>query len=345
MLHQAKSLHLEGFFLCLKSTRIAINAQILFNSYMIRKRLAFKGGSSNVLARTITSTKFIVSIATVLLAAIFVAWQYHNVTNPDRLFWGSVNNSLQTMSYTRHSTIKQGQQSVDQVIATTAEPKQRVFGDTVFTQTGVDSATAKTENIGTPVYDYVRYTSIVTGAQGERDGKPLDFSSVLNIWGKTQPDDTSITQGQLYNQSVLGVFPTGNLTAAQRHSLVKHMKDNKAYSYKVVETRHSGLFRRPTYTFSVTVNPVPYITAIQEFAKETGLTHLDGINPSDYEQASQLFFSVSIDGWSHQVTQTAQSAGSKTEDISGRNLRKELPAPPKDAISVDELQAQLQSIE
>lgn len=312
---------------------------------MIRKRVASEGGSSNVLVRTITSTKFIVSVALVLLAGAAIAWQYHNVTNPDRLFWGAVNNSLQTTSYTRHSTIKEGPQSVDQIISTTTEPKQRVFGDTEFTQTGVDSTTARTENIGTPVYDYVRYTSIVTAAKGERDGKPLDFSSILHTWGGTNPADTSVTQGQLYNQAVLGVIPIGNLTAAQRHDLVKLMKDQKAYNYKVVETNRSGIFRRPTYVMTVTVNPVPYITAIQQFAKEVGMTHLEGINPADYKDAEQLLFTVSIDGWSHQVVQTAQSAGSRTENISGRNLRKQLPDAPKNTISVDELQSRLQSIQ
>ena len=296
------------------------------------------------LVRLITSVRFITIFAIVIVAGTFAAWQYHNTTNASRVFWGMVDNNLQTTAYTRHTVQSSGSQSVDQVLQTTTEPTQKVFSETVFRQTGVDSATALTENIGTPTNDYVRYTGINT-SQKNSAGQSLDFSKVLNIWGNTPPEETGSTTGQLYNQAALGIIPTGNVSAAQRKAIIKIMKEQGAYDFTVASTKRSLPFGRPTYTFQVTVNPEAYITALQLFAKDVGLNHLEGINPADYKDAQKLSFIVSIDGWTHQMTQTSQGEGAKTEDISGRNLRKVLPKTPTDTIPVDELQSRLQSIQ
>lgn len=285
----------------------------------------------------VMSPKFIISLAVVIILSTFGIWQYHNSTNADRVFWGMVNENLQTSSYSRHTYQKSGAQSVDQVFQTATSPQNTVFSRTVFTQTGVDSATAVTENIGTPKADYVRYISVDTGQK-------QNFSSVLGIWGESE-DGTGLTQGQIYNQSVLAVAPIGNLTAAQRRAIIKTMHDTNAYEYRIIETTHSLPFYRPNHKIMVTVSPVGYVTALKQYAEYTGLNHLKDINPQDYAEAAKISFTIAVDGWTHQMTQTTQGGGGKTEFISGQNMRRNLPAAPKDAISVDELQTKLQLIQ
>lgn len=296
-----------------------------------------QGGFVSKMGSAIISPKFIISVGIVLVLSTFGVWQYHRTTNQDRVFWGMVNSNLQISNYSRHTYQKSGAQSVDQVFETATSPQNIVFSKTVFTQTGVDSATAVTENIGTPTADYVRYTSVETAQK-------QDFSSVLGLWGKTEAE-SGTTQGQIYNQSVLGVTPIGSLSSSERRALIKIMKDTKAYEYRVVETKHSFPFYRPTHTMMVTVNPVGYITALKKYAEITGLNHLKDVNPDEYAQSAKLSFTVSIDGWTHQMTETSQSSGGKREVISGINMRKTLPVEPKDAISVDELQSKLQLIQ
>lgn len=296
------------------------------------------GTTVSKLTSVVTSIKFIVIIAALLLIGTFSAWQYHNSTNVDRVFWGMVDDSLQTSSYSRHTQQKSGAQSVDQIFETATSPQHKLFSETVFTQTGADSAVAVTENIGTPSTDYVRYTSIETAQN-------LDFSSVLNVWGITEPQVPGQTSGQLYNQAVLGIIPVGNLDSAQRRIITDIMKESNAYSYTLVETNKSLLFGRPTYTMQVTVNPVGYITALKQFASFVGLNHLEEVNPDEYAQAQKISFTVSIDGWTHQMVATSQGGGSKTEQITGRNIRKTLPAAPDQTIPVDDLQSKLQSIQ
>ena len=293
---------------------------------------------SERLLRTVTSIKFIVSIAIIALLATFIAWQYHNSTNIDRVFWGMVDNSLQTSAYTRHTQQKSGAQSVDQVFETATSPQHRVFSETIFTQTGADSAKAITENIGTTTHGYVRYVSVIT-AQG------LNFSSILDKWGVSEPEVKGKTTGQLYNQAVLGVIPVGNLTTEQRREVTKIMKEKKAYSYELVETKRSLPFGRPTYTLQVTVSPVGYISALKAYASYVGLNHLEDVKPEEFADADKLSFIVEVDGLTHQMVATSQNQGAKTEVISGRNFRKTLPSAPRETIPVEDLQAQLQSIE
>jgi hypothetical protein len=318
--------------------QIAPKTRIRFNTYMKKILEGMRqGGFVSKIGSLTTSPKFIISLAIVIILSTFGVWQYHNATDPDRIFWGMVNENMQTSSYSRHTYQKSGAQSVDQIFQTATSPQNIVFSKTVFTQTGVDSATAVTENIGTPTADYVRYTSVDTADK-------QDFSNVIGLWGETA-NESGQTQGQVYNQSVLGVVPIGNLTSSQRRELIKIMHDKGAYEYRIVETTHSLPFYRPTHKMSVTVNPVGYITALKQYAQYVGLNHLQDVNPEEYAKAAKLSFTVSVDGWTHQMTQINQGSGGKSEFISGQNLRKKLPGVPKDAISVDELQTKLQLVQ
>ncbi len=304
----------------------------------MKKQLQGKqGGFVSKVRSVVTSTKFIVTVAALVVIGTYGAWQYHNTSNVDRVFWGMVDNNMQTSAYVRHTQQKSGGQSVDQIFATATSPQHKLFSDTIFTQTGVDSATAVTENIGTPTADYVRYTSIETA-------KNLDFKDVLGIWGITGPQEPGRTTGQLYNQAVLGIIPTGNVSAEKRREIVKIMHEKNAYTYTITETKRSLFFGRPTYTMRVIVNPVGYITALKQFASVVGLNHLDGINPEEYAEAQKLSFEVTVDGWTHQMTANTQGDG-RSEAINGRNIKKKLPETPTDTIPVDELQQKLQSVE
>jgi hypothetical protein len=303
---------------------------------MKMKLEGIRGDFVSKLRSIVTSTKFIVTMAVLVIVGTFGAWQYYNTTDLDRVFWGTVDNNMQTSAYTRHTQQKSGGQSIDQVFETATSPQHILFSDTVFAQTGVDSVTAVTENIGTPSNDYVRYTSIETA-------KNLDFKNILGVWGVTESQVTGQTSGQLYNQAVLGILPTGNLPADQRREIIKIMRENNAYTYTLVETKRSLPFGRPTYNLRVTVNPVGYITALKQFARYIGLNHLEQVNPEEYAQAQKLSFGVSIDGWTHQITATDQ--GGKTETITGRNSKKQLPAVPEESIPVDQLQQQLNSVQ
>ena len=310
----------------------------------MKKLFGNKSEKTNRVIQKITSVKFVTSFAVVILAVACGLWQYHNVTSQDRIFWGMIDNSLQTSSFSKTSTIQSGGQSALQVTDVFTSPKQEVYSRTHYSQSGADEADATTENIGTPYRDYVRYTEINT-TQKNTQGKPFDFSNIVNIWGASPDQGKKDTTGQLFNQSVLGVLPTGNLTAAQRKQLIKLMKDNKAYSYKMHKTSSQFLLSRPSYSFTVTVSPPAYITVLKQFAKDIGLNQLESIDPQEYKDSAEMQFEVTVDGWSHQVIEVTQTASNKKESISAQNVRKQLPTPPTKSIDIEDLQTRLQSVE
>jgi hypothetical protein len=294
-------------------------------------------------AKKFATVRGIVTLAVVILVVAFGLWQYHNDTNKDKVFWGAVNNSLQTSSYSKHSTTKSGGQSADQVTDIYLTPKQGVFSRTHYVQTGVDEAEATTENIGTPYADYVRYTNITT-SQKNTTGKPYDFSKIVNIWGGSAPDKTA-TNGQLFGQSLLSAIPNANLTAAQRREFIKLLQDKKVYSYTATKTSHEGTLSRPSYTYVVTLTPSAYVEALKQFGEYVGITQLKDLNPADYKNATKSQFTITVDAWSHQITNMVEPGSSKSETVSGYNVHKKLPEIPTNAISIDELQSRLQTVE
>lgn len=305
----------------------------------------FGNSAQNIkrVAKKLATVQGIVILSVVILVAAFGLWQYHSVTNKDKIFWGAVNNSLQTSSYAKHSTTKSGGQSADQVTDVYLSPKQGVYSRTHYAQTGVDEAEATTENIGTPYADYVRYTNITT-SQKSTSGKPFDFSKIVNVWGGSAPDKTA-TNGQLFGQSMLAAIPNANLTASQRRELIKLLQDKKVYSYTATKTSHEGTLSRPSYTYVVTLTPSAYVEALKQFGEYVGITQLKDLNPADYKKATKSQFTITVDAWSHEITSIVEPGSSKSETISGYNVHKSLPETPTNAISIDELQSRLQSVE
>lgn len=288
-------------------------------------------------------------IVTLVLVAVLAGTGigYYKFQNRDKVttdvFWSAVDNSLKTTLFSRHSTAKSGGQSSDQVTDVFISPKQGVHSQTKFIQTGVDEAEATTENLGTAYSDYVRYVSISTSQKNEQ-GKPYDFSKIVNVWAGT-PEDKKETSGQQFGQGILSAIPAGNLTAEQRGVLTSMMAKEKVYDIQVVKTTREGLLRRPTYTYSVTLKPSAYVKVLKQFGDYVGITQLKGLDPSQYENAPDSAFEVSIDGWSRQITGIMQPGTNKRETISGHNARKTYVDAPKDYISVDDLQTRLQTVQ
>jgi len=179
--------------------------------------------------------------------------------------------------------------------------------------------------------------------QQSASGKPLDFSHVVNVWGKSTPDGTNQTNGQSYNQQILGVIPFGDLPLAQRGALLKLMQSTYSVDYSVTQKKLIG--GRPVYTYRVQVMPEPYIKMLKQFATDTGLTQLETIDPAQYASASPLPLEISVDVWSRQIKTI--SYGTSDRQVVFSQLGKVMPPVvlPSKTVSVDELESRLQSIQ
>ncbi len=267
-------------------------------------------------------------------------WWHYIVSNPKRVFWGMMNSSLQTPSMTIRTLQSDESQTVDQVVRLNVNGQHVAHGRTVLSQTGSTSSVT-TETIGTPHGDYIRYLAVNTNQKGA-NGQPLNFSQLLNVWGKT-PTDATDTNGDSYNQAVLGLIPYGNLDQAQRQELVKLME--QAYSFNNNEVAKHVVKGRPVYDYNIEVKPKAYVVMLKRFGAMTGLTQLEQIDPANYESASPINFVLTVDVWSRQALTIHYPKSNRVEKLSGWGVVASPVALPKDAIGVDELQGRLQTLQ
>ncbi len=85
-------------------------------------------------------------------------------------------------------------------------------------------------------------------ARKQANGKELNFSSVLNKWGKTEiKSEQSI--GELYSDITLGIVPFANLTQAQRAKLTALIRDKKVYEIDYNNVQKFTERGRPIYSY------------------------------------------------------------------------------------------------
>jgi hypothetical protein len=300
-----------------------------------------KGGKITDGKISAKSVKLIIIVAAMIVVASLWAWCHFIYNGEDSVFWGMIGNNLSTTAFTQKTTQDDGMQRVEQITEVQTSPKQLLNSTSTLTQ---GTTKVVTQTVGTPTEDDVRYTNIQSD-QKNAEGKPIDFSKVLNIWGNTPSADPSVTSGQNYGQSILAIFPFGSLTASQRNDLINRMKNNNVYSFSLSKAEHKGFMGRTTYTYDVKVKIYEYVTVIKQFAKDVGLNQLDSVSAESYKQSQPLDIVIKVDAWSRQLTQVSYNGGARVDDYLAFGSQKKLEQPPVKTVPVIELQQRLQSVQ
>lgn len=268
------------------------------------------------------------------------AWYRSIYSDPRRVFSAMLENSLRTESVTK--VISQGDdtQSLKQTVRLQTGVHHVAQSSTELSQTGLANAQVTTESIGTPSSDFVRYVSIATD-QKSASGADLDFSKVVGVWGKTPAGGS--TSGELYNESVLGVIPTGNLPADKRKEIIALAEKLDVYKVEYANVKRGTQNGRPTYQYTVKVLPAAYVELLKTYAAMSGLTHLADINPSSYENSDSIEFELTIDVLTRRLSSITYANGRKENYISYGSMPEVIP--PSETVTVEELQSRLQEIE
>jgi hypothetical protein len=251
-----------------------------------------------------------------------------------------VENNLRISSVTRTVHQESEGQRVNQVIQVQVGDKQIAEGQTLLEQLGQNTASVLTESLGTPTTDYVRYADIKTNQKNEQ-GKDLDFSKVLNVWGKSAGSEQ--TTGELYGESVLGVIPVANLSAPARARVMAVVRDHQVYKidYSTVKgTKENG---RRIYTYHVKVIPEGYIALLKAYGQEVGLQKLTELDPAQYKNASPLEFDISVDVLSHRMTKITYPNG-REENFGSYGVHRAVTLP-KQTIPIEQLQERIQNVQ
>ncbi len=289
----------------------------------------------------------IVILAAIILAGSGWAWWHFVRSNPERVFNAMLDNNLRTTAVTRKVKQTSGDQNLDQTVQLFVAPEHISHGMTALNQTGDEKAQVVTETIGTPFIDYIRYLDVISDQKTEK-GEKVDFSRITNQWGKTAVADGSESQttGELYNESVLGVVPFANLPKADRQVLLEFVKASEVYKTDYSKVERSINNGRPEYTYTVAVQPAPYVAMLKELARRTGLTQLEGVDPSHYKNSAPLSFKLVVDVWSQQLSGIIYNNGARTERLSAYGVKGGVKVPAvENTIPLSELQNRVQSIQ
>lgn len=284
-------------------------------------------------------TVYLVGLTVVVFLVSGWGWWHFVQSKPSNVFDRMLATMLATSSVTKTITQEENGQKLDQKIQLTTQPKAQVHSENVLNQ---GQAVITTESIGTVRNDFVRYTDIQT-EQKNSSGSSFDFSSVLASWGKSGNSEET-EQAQLFNQTLLGVVPTGNLPSGARKQLIEQIQKDKVYAVDYSTVKRANVGGRPVYTFDVAMQPVAYINMLKTFARSLGLTHLDQVDASQYENTPELKFSFEVDVWSAQLKKVTYTDSGRSEVYTAYGARV-LVDEPGDTITLEELQTRLQQVE
>lgn len=294
---------------------------------------------AKITALTRKSPFWIFIMSALLLIVSVSLWWFlvYNRPDPSKLFWSMLEKSLATESVTIESSQEQQGTEVRQVARYQLGARSLAHSATVITQEGT---AVKSEMVATPLTDYTRYTQIETASRGA-NGKPLDFSKLLNTWSKGQEG-----AGELFNQALFdNVVLHANLTAGQREKLIHQMRTDQVYEIEGKPTKRVNKDTgRHEYVYKVKVQYIPYVRLLKQFANQVGLHNFDDIDPNSYSGTPPFETILAIDVRSRHLTSVEQTNGQQPQKYGGYGIPVRIDIP-KQAISEDELKARFAELE
>jgi len=288
--------------------------------------------------------------AIVILGGTTWLWWAKVSIDPVRVFNGMLDTSLSTSSTTLGmSQAPSGDNAAKEVI-------QLQFGATnaahALTSISQNGNTVVTETIGTQTADYTRYQSVKTSKK-DQAGKPLNTTSIQNVWAKTTPQEAAESRNTpLFKQTVLGIglpigsipVPMGNLNHDQRADLLQEIKADNVYVINYAKMKKGTVNGRLAYAYPVTLQPITYARMMQNFAKAMGMPDLDNLDPNSLSSQQPIELTLVVDAHAKQLVEIDYAGGSYKESYGNYGAISPVHIPAK-TITNTELQQRLSALQ
>lgn len=284
------------------------------------------------------------ALGVVLLLIAGGIWTYTRCTDPERVFWATISQSLRSSAVTVQAEQTGSGTTIHETVGYSLGANNIAQSHTVLSKAGT---TVVSETIGTPTQDYTRYASIDTVQKGA-GGKPLDFSKVVGVWAKGDGG----TGSQIFPQAVLGtglpiggmVVPIADLSTNLRNKLVTQIHADNVYQTTFEKAKSARVRGRLQYTYDVKISPVAYARLMKSFAGSLGLHGLDQLNPTSFQGQPALNVKITIDVASHHVARIVLVEGNYTQSYTSYDVPMNASIPAK-TITTKELQGRLSQIQ
>ncbi|HYH75440.1 MAG TPA: hypothetical protein VD735_05775 [Candidatus Saccharimonadales bacterium] len=293
---------------------------------------------------------WVYAIGTVILIASAWTWWTKVHLAPNNVFWGMMENSLQTKGVTIETNQQSQGRSAKQLVQFELGATNRAYSFSTINQ---GATRVQTEIIGTRDADYSRYRSIQTDEKNA-DGKKLDTSKILGVWAKSDDVQQSATQqsgNQLFAQAVIGTglplggvpVPLGDLTPKQRTKMLDQIREQGVYdtSFKdVVKRREDG---RLLYTYRTKIQSILYVQLMKNFAKDLGFSELAAVDPNTYQNSEPIQVDLTVDAKTRRLVAVLNNQSGAKQEYRAYGLPLDVQIPQK-TISSAELQKRLSEL-
>lgn len=278
-----------------------------------------------------------------LLIGAALIWCFKLGSDPERVFWATVERGLASQGVTIEAKQENGDTTITQLVRYSLGGDNYSQARSVFDQ---GKTHVVSEMIGTPTTDYTRYVSIKTD-QKRKDGGPINFSKVVGVWSKSEQG------GQFFAQAALGgglpvggmVVPIGQVDPKTRDALIAQAKQETVYAVDFTKVKKERIGGRLFYTYEVGIQPTSYVALLKRFSQELGLHNLDQLNPSDYKGQPVFKVALTVDVYAQQVVEAQAAQNNKTrQTYSGYGIPVR-PTLPTQTISATELQKRLSDLQ
>lgn len=276
--------------------------------------------------------------ATILIIAGFtyIGFSYFNqiYKNPQTVFWGMINQNLQTASYQKTSKTDYGQQQYVQ--ETTMQFKANLVSDSVVTISekteNNKSSKVITQAIGTTKADFIRYKEIT------REGK-TENPNIINVWAINTKEVSGQEPGLLTDALLSTPLMFGYLNSANRQQLVNQLKSTNAFSIDFNKTDKNYNYQNSRfYAYDVTINMKQYLQAYKLYLNKIGQNMLAENLGSDLTDSSYQA-KVIVNPVSYQPV--ALIAGSGQDEFSNFDINNQIVAPNNIKKTFEELKSEL----
>jgi hypothetical protein len=261
-------------------------------------------------------------------------------SNPNRVFSDMVSSNLDVSSFTKQIVAGSSTSLTNQIISVQLGAKNRTISEEVQTMPTQKVGKIVTLNVGTPNADYSTFLAISTTQTG-KNGKTLDYSPIVGIWGYSKPTDPSSTTGQLFTSSIIGsAFAIGNVNNVQKEQLLNYINSNKIYSITGAIKRQM-VGGRLVYVYPVTIKLQPLAILLVNFGKDLGLN----LPNQDTKQLAGVKepVTVTVDVLSRQLRSVVYGGSSAEESYSSFGAKMQINLP-KNTIPLADLEKKLETI-
>lgn len=276
-------------------------------------------------------------VAAIIFTVASIAW-WKNVYNaPRRVFEGMLQTNLTTKGVTRSTLSEDTSSTIQKTEQLSFVPSMASRTVAVIKQgEGDDKTHVISETIGTSEADYSRYVKIETNQKGVED-KPLDYSSVLNVWGQSSAP-------QAYSQTVLGLVPFAPLQSNDVNEVLKAFEDKKVYDVDYSKVEPKRLDGKSALVFTVRINTGAYVEVLKMIAQKSGFSDFAGLNPEDYKDNAPITVKLTIDKMSRQLLEADYVDSGQKETYSAYGLVTPIAVPEKTE-PIETLQQKIQEIQ